>query len=228
MNRRHLVLGGLALGALGTAEFLRPRRRLILLQNGTIDSAMPTEFSGWASESASGLVSPEQAGKLAKSLYSEMVARTYYDTGGSAAIMVLAAYGDTQSDLLQLHRPETCYPAVGFTLRLSEPDNLAVGRGGVLPARRVVATTDGRTENIIYWTRIGETLPQSGRAQRDARLSNSMHGFVGDGVLMRCSMLGEPEATFPVLERFIPELLHAIPARYRKAFVGSQLALSLA
>lgn len=228
MNRRHLTFGGLALGALGVAEALRPRGRVILLQGGTIDNAMPRAFGGWTSESASGLVSPEQAGKLAQSLYSEMVARIYYDAGETAAIMVLAAYGDTQSDLLQLHRPEACYPAVGFTLRLSETRNLQIARGGILPARKVVATTEDRTENIIYWTRVGETLPQSGEAQRNARLSNSMQGFVGDGILVRCSMLGEPERAFPVLERFVPSLLRAVPARFRKAFVGSQLAQSLA
>ena len=227
MNRRHIVLGGLAIGALGVAETLRPRRRVILLQNGSIEGALPVTFSGWSSETASGLVSPEQAGKLAKSLYSEMVARTYYDAAGVSAIMVLAAYGDTQSDLLQLHRPETCYPAVGFTLRLSEPRNILIGRNGVLPARRVVATTEDRTENIIYWTRIGETLPQSGAAQRDARLANSMKGFVGDGILMRCSMLGESVVAFPVLERFVLGLMKAVPERYRRAFVGSQLAQSM-
>ena len=228
MNRRHIVLAGLSLGALGLTEALRPRRRVKLLQGGTIETAMPAAFPGWVSEAASGLVSPEQAGKLAKSLYSELVSRTYYDNADNASIMVLAAYGDTQSDLLQLHRPETCYPAVGFELKLSEPRNLPVSATGVLPARRVVATTEDRIENIIYWTRIGEKLPQSGEAQRDARLSNSMHGFVGDGILMRCSMLGETPEAFAALERFVPELLRAIAPPLRKAFVGTQLAQTIA
>lgn len=224
MNRRHLLLGGLGLGALGVAEALMPRRRVILLQNGTIATAMPTHFSGWISQETSGLVSPEQAGKLAKSLYSEMVARIYYHEASPASVMVLAAYGDTQSDLLQLHRPETCYPAVGFTLTLSEPTSVPLGGGAVLPARRVVAVTEGRTENIIYWTRIGETLPQSGDAQRNARLKNSMDGFVGDGILMRCSMLGPSADCFEILEAFIPAMLRAVAPPTRKAFVGTQLA----
>ena len=44
MNRRHLVLAGLSLGALGVTEVLRPRRRVKLLQSGTIETAMPAEF----------------------------------------------------------------------------------------------------------------------------------------------------------------------------------------
>lgn len=226
MNRRHLVFGSIALGALGTAETLRPRRRVILLQKTTVSQAMPRTFPGWDSEDTSGLVSPEQAGKLAKSLYSEMVSRNYYTSAGVGPIMLLAAYGDTQSDLLQLHRPETCYPAVGFSLKLSEPRNIAIG-SKILPARRVIAETEQRVENIIYWTRIGERLPQSAAEQRNARLKNAMDGIVGDGILMRCSMLGEPEECFPVLEGFVPQFIRAIAPAQRKAFVGSALAAAV-
>lgn len=226
MNRR-TVLGLLGLGALGVAEALRPRRRVILLQNGTIESAMPNRFTGWNSELASGLVSPEQAGKLAKSLYSELVARVYYDDANTAAIMILAAYGDTQSDLLQLHRPETCYPAVGFQIEKSEAFNLPISRTGVLPTRKVIAVTEDRIENIVYWTRIGEALPQSGDAQRNARLQNAMDGFVGDGILMRCSMLGDSDTAFQVLEQFVPSLLSAVAPPMRKAFIGTRLAQSI-
>jgi EpsI family protein len=224
VNRRHLVLAGIALSGLGAAEALRPRRYVKLLQGGSVADALPQQFPGWTSEAASGLVSPEQAGKLAKSLYSELLSRSYFDDNDSANIMLLAAYGDTQSDLLQLHRPETCYPAVGFQLELSEPRNLPIGRAGILPVRRVIATTESRIENIIYWTRVGETLPQSGEAQRNARLRNSMEGFVGDGILMRFSMLGDSAAAFAVLESFIPQLLRAIAPSMRKAFVGTKLS----
>ena len=55
-----------------------------------------------------------------------------------------------------------------------------------------------------------------------------MNGFVGDGILMRCSMLGESAVVFPVLERFVLGLMKAVPERYRKAFVGSQLAQAMA
>lgn len=228
MNRRDMVFAGLGLAGLGLAEGLRPRRRMILLQGATIEKAMPMDFTGWSSETASNLVGPEMAGKLAKSLYSEMVARTYYSEADGAEVMVLAAYGDTQSDLLQVHRPETCYPAVGFNLELSEPLALPVAAGVTLPVRKVVAAAEGRTENIIYWTRIGEALPQSGEAQRNARLRNSMQGFVADGILFRCSVLGDPKDAFPVLERFVPALLRAIPTPVRKAFIGTDLATRIA
>jgi hypothetical protein len=118
-NRRDLLIGGLALTAAGVAEALRPRKRLVLLRKGTIAQAMPNTFGTWTAEGSTGLVSPAQAGRLSRTLYSEIVQRVYSQTGTGAEVMMLAAYGDTQSDLLQLHRPESCYPAVGFNIASS-------------------------------------------------------------------------------------------------------------
>lgn len=227
-RRRDLILAGLGVGALATAEVLRPRRRLVLLKsNIKIEDVLPQSFGTWQAQASSGLVGPEMAGRLAKTLYSETVQRTYDDSVSGATVMLLAAYGDTQSDLLQLHRPESCYPAVGFTLNLSRPDNLPVGRG-VLPARRVIATAGERTENIFYWTRLGERIPQSGGQQRNARLQNAMEGFVADGILVRCSVVGEPEASFKVLHRFVPQMLAAARSDGRPALIGTKLSRQIA
>src|SRR3954454_20035171 len=107
MNRRDMILGGLGVGALATAEALRPRKRLLLLRGTTIEATIPLSFAGWEAQTVDNLISPEQAGRLARSLYSETVARIYYEAATGAGVMILAAYGDIQSDLLQLHRPES-------------------------------------------------------------------------------------------------------------------------
>jgi EpsI family protein len=227
MRRRDLVLGGMALAGLATAEALRPRRRLILLKKGTLGEALPRQFAGWSSEEST-LVSPDMAGRLAKTLYSETVSRTYYNDATGAGVMILIAYGDTQSDLLQLHRPESCYPAVGYTLQSTRAAQLPVAGGLTLPARRVVATTDDRTESILYWTRLGERLPQSAGDQRTARLKNAMEGYVADGVLVRCSTLGDVDQAFKTLDTFVPEMLRAVSPQARPAFVGTRIARAIA
>src|SRR4051812_21949315 len=187
MHRRDVLLGGLGVGALAAAEGLRPRKRLVLLQKGnTIAKSIPEAFGDWEAQSVSNLVGPEQAGRLAQSLYGETTSRQYYEQATGATVMLLAAYGDTQSDLLQLHRPESCYPAVGFTIQMARSMDLKLGGGAALPVRKVVAATADRTENILYWTRMGEFLPQTGSQQRVARLDNAMQGFVPDGILFRC------------------------------------------
>lgn len=228
MRRRDLLIAGLGLVAAGTAEYLRPRERLVLLKNGTIDKLLPVSFANWSSETASGLVSPDQAGKLARTLYSEIVERTYHDADTGAQVMVLAAYGDTQSDLLQLHRPESCYPAVGFTINSTKAANMPLSGSAVLPARKVEAEQQDRRENIVYWTRVGELLPQSAKEQRSARFDNARHGFVADGILMRCSTVGDPAACFTLLDRFVPGLLGAVDAAKRPALIGTRLTRQMA
>jgi EpsI family protein len=222
-----MVLAGLGLASLGAAEALRPRKRLVLLKGGTIAEAIPPEFGNWTSNNAD-LVSPEQAGRLAKTLYSETVGRAYDNTADGSTVLILAAYGDTQSDLLQLHRPESCYPAVGYSLSLSEPTKVDLGGGQQLPGRRVIATIEDRVENIIYWTRLGERLPQGGGEQRDARLANAIDGYVADGILVRCSVVGESDEAFATLQRFIPEMLHSVRQDLRPALIGTRLAQRVA
>ena len=224
MRRRDLIIAGLAVAAAATAEGLRPRHKLILLQGGKINEMVPTTFGAWTAEASPGLVSPGQAGKLAKTLYSEIVERTYHDEKTGAAVMVLAAYGDTQSDLLQLHRPETCYPAVGFAIVSSVPKLLPIPNHGGLPVREVVASADDHLENIIYWTRIGEFLPQSDKEQRSVRLDNAMHGYVADGILFRCSVVGDTQVSFQVLEEFVPALLAATRPIGLPALIGTKLS----
>lgn len=229
IRRRDLVMGGLAAATLGTAEALRPRHRLILLQkNVKIEDVIPKAFGGWEAEVSSNLVSPEQAGRLARTLYSETVQRIFHHPDMERPVMLLAAYGDTQSDLLQLHRPESCYPAVGYTVTLTQPENLPLAPNAILPARRVVAVANETTENIVYWTRLGERIPQDGGQQRDARLLNAMEGYVADGILMRCSVIGDTEECFRILNNFIPAMLAATRRDGRPALIGTKLARQIA
>ncbi len=224
LQRRDLILGGLALVGAGTAEALRPRTRLILLKSGTLATALPNTFGRWVAEGSTGLVSPEQAGRLARTLYSEIVERVYTNNDTGAQVMLLGAYGDTQSDLLQLHRPESCYPAVGFNIVSTQAANLPVGEGVGVPGRKLVARAEDRQENIAYWTRIGEFLPQSAGEQRKARFQNALRGYVADGILFRCSVLGESTTAFNVLDQFLPALITAVKRDKRPALIGTRLS----
>lgn len=228
MRRRDVIFGVMGVAALGAAEALKPRRKLRLLQGGTIEQALPSRVGEWSSERSEDFIGPELSGSLTRALYSELVPRSYFNDRTGGGIALLAAYGDTQSDLLQLHRPEFCYPAVGFNLRLSRPEKLALGNGVVLPCRKVVAYTQERTENIMYWTRMGEALPQSAGEQRTTRIAQSIEGIVPDGILMRLSAVGDDsDVAFATLQQFIPAMLKAVPLAKRRAFIGTELARAL-
>lgn len=226
--RRDLLIGGVCVAAAGAAYALKPRKQLVLLANGKMADVIPISFGDWSAEQSDGLVQPKSEGDLAAQLYSEMVGRIYHQASTGAAVMMLVAYGDTQSDMLQLHRPEACYPAVGFNIVSSVPAMLPLPGGEAVPVRRVVAKAQGRQENIIYWARLGEYLPASSGEQREVRLRTAMAGYVPDGALIRFSIVGDDsEAAFRTLEKFIPELLESVAADQRRALIGTRLAKTM-
>lgn len=225
IRRRDLFIGAACVVAAGSAYALKPRNRVTLLPKGKMEDVLPIKFAGWSAETSDGLVKPKSEGELAAMLYSELVGRIYRNVATGDEVMMLVAYGDTQSDLLQLHRPESCYAAVGFEILQSSPMNLHLSRSAVVPARRVVATAQGRQENIIYWTRMGEELPTSGGEQREVRFRSALEGNIPDGVLIRFSVVGaDSDAAFAILEGFIPELIEAVATDKRRALVGSKIA----
>ena len=228
MKRRDLLIGGACLAAVGVGYALKPRKRLVLLAGEKMADVLPLTLGDWSAENSDGLVQPKSEDSLAATLYSEMVGRIYHEASTGAAVMMLVAYGDTQSDLLQLHRPETCYPALGFNLVSTKATSLALPGGAALPIREVVAAAQGRQENIIYWTRMGEYLPSSASEQREMRLRNAMAGYIPDGALIRFSVVGnDSERAFALMDRFIPILLEAVPSAKRKVLIGTELAKAM-
>ncbi|KQR88063.1 hypothetical protein ASG07_04270 [Sphingomonas sp. Leaf343] len=214
--------------ALAGAETLRPRRLLSLAGGRKITTMVPTAFGTWAAEGGGDIVLPKVPGSLADTLYNETVARTYRNTDGGAPIMLLIAHGDSQSDLLQLHRPEVCYRAVGFAITEHRFDPVTLGSGITIPSVELTATAGGRTEDMLYWTRLGEYLPITAGEQRRDRLAAAMDGYVADGVLVRASMVREGEnADWARLNTFIVDMMKATPSNGRIALVGTERAKAL-
>ena len=231
MDRRNILMGAACLIAAGAAHELKPHRALKLLKGEKLAKIVPQSFGEWAAaeSEAEGVVKPETAGTLAARLYSEIIGRRYIHKTTGNQVMMLIAYGDTQSDLLQLHRPEICYPAVGFNLVSAATTAVNLTPHAVLPARRVVARKSDYQENIVYWTRLGEYLPTTSGEQRKARLLSGMRGYIPDGGLFRFSNIGDdPAAAFKVLETFLPELILAVAPASRAGLLGSKLSAQTA
>jgi len=224
IGRRDLLVGAACAAGLGLSEWLRPRRRVSLLGDASLSALVPLRFGDWMGENSTGLVTADAEDGLAARLYDQLLERVYWSQASGVAVMLLIAHGNSQDDELQLHRPESCYPAFGFSLSRDMPIALAIP-GGEIPARRLVATSVDRQENIVYWTRLGEYLPASASQQRMDRLRTAMSRTIYDGVLVRCSVLGlDSNAAFSVLTGFVPALLDAVPSVRRAALVGTELA----
>lgn len=219
LKRRDVLVGVAGLATAGAAFGLTPRARLDLMRGAKLRDVVPVRFGIWSSHVSDDLVQPKTEGTLAAKLYSDTLSRIYRKAGSGTEIMVLMAYGSTQSDLLQLHRPETCYPAFGYAIRESAA-GLVRHRRGEVPVRELIAAGPARTESILYWTRIGDALPLSGAEQRVDKLRMAMDGYVPDGLLARFSVSGGRPGDFPLLRAFAAGMLDAVRGGRLAALTG--------
>ena len=228
ISRRDMLIGGMLLGASAGAWAWTPRNKMSLIGNAELEKMIPESFGHWRALPASALVVPEEEDSLATQLYSQRVGRIYANPDNEAA-MLLIAYGGTQSDSLQLHRPEVCYPAFGFEIRDAVNLAIPIGSQVEIPARKLVAASALRTEQILYWTRIGEHLPVTGAEQRWARLRTEMGGTIPDGVLVRISTIGNNAArAFELNRSLAADLMKAVSPATRRLLLGTGPARALA
>ncbi|NNM77253.1 EpsI family protein [Sphingomonas sp. ID1715] len=228
INRRELIIGGACLATAAAAETMRPHKRVALLADGQkLEDGIPRSFGRWQMRDSDGVVAPPSEDSLAAKLYNQTVTRMYAGPD-ETLVMLLIAYGNTQSDTLQLHRPEVCYPAFGFTVTASRPVALPLGPGVTLPGRDLVASSPGRDERISYWTRVGEYLPVDNSEQRRMRFRTALAGIIPDGVLVRVSSTQGDEAEgFATNASFVTDLIKAVPPAYRPALVTTEKAREL-
>ena len=230
IDRRDLLIAAGCGAALASATWLTPRRTLTLMPEGAkLDALVPKQMAGWVMSPGGDIVIPETPDSLASRLYSDQLARAFRREGANEDVMLLIAYGKAQSDLLQLHRPEVCYPAIGFEITQRRLVQLPIAAGVTVPAVMLTAETPARTEDIIYWTRLGEALPQTGGEQSRDRLLAAMEGYVGDGALVRASALRTGDGdNFDELRGFMTDLIRAIPLAGRRALIGTARANAVA
>ena len=228
-NRRDILIGAACLAGAGTAYALIPRRRISLLGPTTMAAITPRQFGAWTSRDVSDLVAPKEEDSLAARIYGETVGRVYRKSDGGDEIMMLLAWGDTQSDDLQIHRPEVCYPAFGYAISGNHEVEISLLGGGAIPGRGLVATAPDRRETIMYWSRLGEYFPLSRGQQHFDRTRTSMAGVVADGLLARFSVEGaEPAGAWAGMQSFISDLVKAVAPAHRAALIGTFLSQKMA
>lgn len=231
MDRRDVIFGLGCAAAAGGAVWMRPSNYLRLMPAEKLEKSIPESFGGWAIDRSMGVVLPPSEGSLADRLYDEIMARAYFQPAvtESRPVMCLMTYGARQSDALQLHRPETCYPAVGFQVQMYRKAQLKLAGGSTLPIVQISARLGERIEDVIYWTRVGEDLPQDAAEQRNKRLRASLAGNIGDGVLVRMSTArrADEKPNFGALEQFAREMLAAVKPATRRGLVGTRLAAAI-
>jgi EpsI family protein len=185
-----------------------------------IDAHVPRAFGDWAALPGVQTIKPPPDG-LEAEIYNQEVSRAFVDKEGHVA-MLMIAYGESQSDRLQLHHPEVCYAAQGFRVTKPVTTRFDWSPGSKsIPLTRLVATREGRTEPIAYWMRIGYDVTNSNWARNALKLQYGLRGWIPDGALFRVSTVGVPEGVSQqVQEKFIRDLLNYVPPDTRAFMVG--------
>lgn len=219
LNRRSMVIGTALLGIGGAAVARQPKSTAKPLRKEALDKLIPLQIGSWTYRDASGIVLPPPDA-LSDSLYSGLVTRTYV-AFDRLPIMLLVAYSNVQDGMLQVHRPEFCYPAGGYRLSPTVVESVPNGVGGIIPANTFSADGVSRTEQIMYWTRIGNRFPSSWLDQRIAVVRANLDGLIPDGMLVRISTLAPDMATAQAdMTSFAAELVKSASPAARRLILG--------
>lgn len=217
LDRRKLLLGLLFCSAAALATWRQPRTSLDYLGRQKLDNLVPKTIDRWKFVAASGLVVPPQD-QLSRMLYSQLLTRVYSD-GQNPPVMLLIAQNGSQTGVLQVHRPETCYTASGYQISPAVQRSLKVG-SSVVPVSSLDATAQGLTEHILYWTRVGNRVPASWRDQKIAVAEQNLHGIIPDAILVRVSTVSnDAAAARATLEAFAAALVASVPPARRSVFI---------
>jgi EpsI family protein len=218
LTRRKFALGVAFASVAGIAAARKPSTSVDYLGKTKLEQVFPEKIGQWRFVSVSGLVVPPED-QLSRALYSQLLTRIYADPSG-AQIMLLVAQSGSQTGILQIHRPEFCYTAGGYQLSPSSPHMVRLP-GTVLPALSISATREGRTEQIVYWTRIGEHLPLSWSQQRLAVAMDNLRGIIPDAVMVRVSRYGtDKDAALSSIDDFIRDLMGTLSPQIRRVLIG--------
>lgn len=158
--------------------------------------------------------------------YDDVLMRGYKNAAGDVVVLALA-YGRHQRQEVKIHRPEVCYVAQGFRVVRHSPVDVPLADAGTAAhgARMLVRGSD-HVEAVSYWIRIGDQYSANAWKTRAHIFNEGLHGRIVDGILVRVSQMLPDAASatperFALQERFLSELVEALPEKSRGLLAGA-------
>lgn len=221
-NRIKAAIAMLAMcGALGASHMAKPSVYMADSRPPTnLETMIPKSFGNWQVDETLPVIlpAPDVQAKLNR-IYNQVLSRTYIDDRGQR-IMLSIAYGGDQSDGINIHLPEQCYPAQGFDILSRGKGELQLANGSI-PYRRLVTRLNTRTEPVTYWIVLGDSVSASRNEQKLEQLSYGLRGQIPDGMLVRVSSIDrETQKAFDLHKTFITDLSTAVDTAYRPRVFG--------
>ncbi|KTE18992.1 hypothetical protein ATE67_15715 [Sphingopyxis sp. H050] len=219
ISRRNALIGGVLACASGVALLRQPAIANPVVPEATFEKWIPDKFAGWSSVSQAGIVLPPPD-SMRDRLYDNLVTRVY-SSADLPPVMLLLAYNNSQDGVLQVHRPEVCYPVGGFDLSETRPVDVKVGTQ-VIPANFFTATSPERLEQVQYFTRLGNAFPRRWSEQRFAVIRANLAGEIPDGMMMRVSTLGIGSAEAEsLLDNFTRDFIQNSNIKLQQLLLGT-------
>lgn len=182
---------------------------------------VPTEIGSWVEDRTqiAAVVNPQTEEALNK-IYAQTLSRTYVNPQGDRLMLSIAYGSDQAGEDTQVHRPEFCYAAQGFTLGEYKDGGLHTDNGNI-PVRRMVAMQGGRVEPITYWITVGDKATLPGLGRKLAQLSYGLNGSVPDGLLFRISSISSDEKNaYKIQDEFVNSMFKQLSPQQRTRLAG--------
>lgn len=220
LSRRNMMVGLALAGASAVAFARQPAVANPIVPESEFEAWVPKRFGAWETVSQSGVVLPPPDA-LSDRLYDNLVTRVFV-APELPPVMLLLAYNNAQDGVLQVHRPEFCYPVGGF--ELSETRDIALeAKGHTVPANFFTATAPNRVEQVAYFTRLGSAYPRKWSEQRIAVMRANLAGEIPDGMMMRVSALGiDQREAQGLLTDFAREFIETANPKMQRLLLGPE------
>jgi EpsI family protein len=222
VRRRSVVVALSMVGAAALARVAVPTRRVADGWETDLSKMFPSSFGDWQLDTSLPVVlpAPDVQEKL-NAIYNQVLARTYVNRLDGSRVMLSVAYGGDQSDGMQAHLPEVCYPAQGFEVRAARNVVLTL-EGRRVPARQMDTRLGGRHEHVTYWLTLGETVAATRTERKLRQMEYGLRGLVPDGMLVRVSTIDRDAArSYAVQRQFLEDMARALPAQSINRILGA-------
>lgn len=143
--------------------------------------------------------------------------RVYRERDGGTIIIYIGYYSDLAT-ILDVHTPELCYPAQGWSISSTRKTSGGVFRGRAIPAKEIVVDKSGAKRRVVWWYNAGSRPFENRIRYVWAMLMMSTLTGRADGSLVRIESPIDARgdaAAEERIERFrkklVPELEKALP-----------------
>ncbi len=221
-RRRSFLVLGSAVAAASLAKAMVPTIHVADTRPKTpLEQLFPSSFGDWNEDKSVPVVlpAPDVQATLNK-VYNQVLSRTYVNAKGYR-IMLSVAYGGDQSDGMNIHRPEVCYPAQGFDVQRVWSETLALG-DRTIPISRATTKLGGRVEPLTYWIVNGDKVINARNFDgRIMQLRYTLRGQIPDGMLVRISSIDRlSTSAFAIQDGFARDMVQALDPEFRVRIVG--------